>query len=263
MQRARTIAGIFALARKVHCNALMPNAAIGGPRRLRPAPAPPQATVSHGPPPLPTRRERTSQPPAPPASAPTAPRAPRLDDSTTKLPRQQGRARRARWFTLGLVVGAVVAIIARGEGPATLRDLREWSARTLRSLEHRADHRHHSDLGAPAEVVASVPALMRSSQSGEAPCPVDPSPDDPCAELLAPFLKTPTPAIPTIAFEDLPRVKAPVVARRHHASHSAPAAVASADADDSDDTTKKPQDMVSRAPVPIIAPEQTAENDLR
>jgi hypothetical protein len=174
--------------------------------------------------------------------------------------------RRGRWFALGLVVGAVSAVIVRGEGPATLHDLREWSARTLRSLEHRSERRPHTELGVPAETVASAPALTRSSHPDDAPCPVDPGPEDPCAELLAPFLK-PSPAsdVPTVAIESLPRVKPPVVARRHHPAHAAPApaAVASADADDDADTTKKLQDMVARAPVPIIAPEQTAENDVR
>jgi hypothetical protein len=253
---------------------LMSNAAISGPRRMRAVPA--QAPVSHGPPPLPTRRERASQQPPsqPPLPAPTAavravathlPGAPRLDDSTARVPRQGARTRRARWFTLGLAVGAIVAIVARGEGPATLHDLREWSARTLRSLEHRSDRRQHSALGAEAEVVASVPALIRSSPPGDAPCPVDPAPDDPCAELLAPFMKaSTTPDVPTVALESLPRVKPPVVvARRHHSSHAAPAAVASADANADDDTTAKLEELVARAPVPIIAPEQTADNDVR
>jgi hypothetical protein len=262
------------LARKVQCNILMSNAAISGPRRVRAVPV--QAPVSHGPPPLPTSRARANrQPPSQhPLPAPTAavrsvathvPGAPHLDDSTAKVPRQGSRTRRARWFTLGLVVGGIVAIVARGEGPATLHDLREWSARTLRSLEHRTDRRQHTDLGAQVESVASVPALMRSSRSPDAPCAVDPAPDDPCAELLAPFMKaSTTPDVPTVAFESLPRVKPPVVvARRHHSSHAAPAAVASADANADDDTTAKLEELVARAPVPIIAPEQTAENDVR
>jgi hypothetical protein len=251
----------------------MSNAAISGPRRLRAVPV--QAPVSHGPPPLPTSRARASQqPPAQhPLPAPTAavrsvaahvPGAPHLDDSTARVPRQVSRTRRARWFTLGLVVGAVVAIVARGEGPATLHDLREWSARTLRSLEHRTDRRQHTDVGAPAETLASVPALMRSSRSADAPCSVDPGPDDPCAELLAPFLKGSTTAdVPTVAFDSLPRVKPPVTARRHHAPHPAPAAAAPADADADDQTTARLEDLVAHAPVPIIAPEQTAENDVR
>jgi hypothetical protein len=251
----------------------MSNAAISGPRRVRAVPV--QAQVSHGPPPLPTSRARASrQPPSrPPLPAPTAsvrsvaahvPGAPHVDDSTAKAPRQVTRTRRARWFTLGLVVGAVVAIVVRGEGPATLHDLREWSARTLRSLEHRNDRRQHTDLGAQAETVASVPALMRSSRSADAPCPADPGPDDPCAELLAPFRNASTAAdVPTVAFESLPRVKPPVTARRHHAPHPSPAAAAPADGDADDDTTARLEDLVAHAPVPIIAPEQTAENDVR
>ncbi len=236
---------------------------------------PVQAPVRHGPPPLPSSRARANQqPPAQhPLPAPTAsvrsvaahvPGSPHLDDSTAKVPRQALRTRRARWFTLGLVVGAIVAIVARGEGPATLHDLREWSARTLRSLEHRTDRRQHSDVGAQAETVASVPALMRSSRSADAPCPVDPGPDDPCAELLAPFRNENTAAdVPTVAFESLPRVKPPATARRHHAPRPTPAAATPADADADDETTAKLEDLVAHAPVPIIAPEQTAENDVR
>jgi len=226
----------------------MANPALSGPRRARLAP--PQAPVL----PAPT-----------PSTRAIAVASSRLDDSGIR--RTSVGARRGRWFALGLVVGAITAVIVRGEGPATLHDLRDWSARTLRSLEHRSERRPHSDLGVSAEAVASAPALTRSSHPSDAPCPVDPSPDDPCAELLAPFLKSsPTPDVPTVAFESLPRVKPPVVARRHHPVHAAPApaAVASADADeDTADTTAKLEDMVAHAPVPIIAPEQTAENDVK
>ncbi len=251
----------------------MSNAAISGPRRVRAVPV--QAPVSHGPPPLPTSRVRANQQPPsqPPLPAPTpavrsvaahVPGAPHLDDSTARVPRQGSRTRRARWFTLGLVVGAVVAIVVRGEGPATLHDLREWSARTLRSLEHRTDRRQHTDLGAEVETVASVPALMRSSRAADAPCPVDPGPDDPCAELLAPFRNaSATVDVPTVAFESLPRVKPPVTARRHHVPRPTPSAAAPADGDADEETTARLEDLVAHAPVPIISPEQTAENDVR
>jgi len=39
--------------------------------------------------------------------------------------------------------------------------------------------------------------------------------------------------------------------------------VASADANADDETTAKLEELVARAPVPIIAPEQTADNDVR
>lgn len=182
---------------------------------------------------------------------------------------QAPRPTRGRWFLLGLVAGAVVTVVARGEGPATLHDLREWSARTLRSLEHRHERRPQSDAAALPPALAQTPAIARPSS--EAPCPMNPGPDDPCAELLAPF-QTATAAldVPTFPVESLPRVKHPAVARRHHA-RPAPAAIAPPSDDDAEDdaqsTTPAPapkrDELVAPERIPIVAPEQTAENDLR
>jgi hypothetical protein len=246
----------------------MPNAAISGPRRVRPVASP----VSHGPPPLPLARTTpmaTVPPPPPPQAVDTV--HTRAQAVTVRPPRP--RSRRGRWFALGLVTGAIAAVVARGEGPATLQDLREWSARTLRSLEHRSDYRPQTQASAQAPLLALAPTLVRPSRGGGAPCPVNPGPDDPCAELLAPFLAkaSDAPAIPTFSIESLPRVKPQVVARRHHA-HPAPAAVAQArpadgDADDDDDAQATPpppppksDDALAPERVPI---EQTAENDAR
>jgi hypothetical protein len=176
---------------------------------------------------------------------------------------------------LGLLAGLVVAVVARGEAPATLHDLREWSARALRSLEHHPDRRPHSEASAMEPVVAQAPAVARPSAAHEAPCPIDPGPGDPCAELLAPFMTKATAAldVPVFPVESLPRVKPPAIARRHH-SRPAPASLAPpapADGDDEDENdaksttpaaSPKSDDVVLPERVPIVAPEQTAENDL-
>jgi hypothetical protein len=193
------------------------------------------------------------------------------DAATVRPPRAPAvRPARGRWFALGLVTGAVVAVFARGEGPATLHDLREWSARTLRSLEHRPERRPQTESGAAAPVLAQASLVTRPAPTSEAPCSEDPGPGDPCAELLAPFLTKTTASldVPTYPVESLPRAKPPVVARRHR-GRPAPAP-APAD-DDSEDTARAttpapnpPHDeLVAPERIPIVAPEQTAENELR
>jgi hypothetical protein len=199
----------------------------------------------------------------------------RADATTVRPP--HSRTERGRWFLLGLVAGAIVAVVARGEGPATLRDLREWSARTLRSLEHHSERRPQSETSALAPVLAveQAPAPGRPARTSDAPCPVNPGPEDPCAELLAPFLTKTTAAldVPTFPVETLPRVKPVVAARRHHA-RPAPVAVAPRvddgadnDADAAQSTTPpappRRDDAIAPERIPIVAPEQTAENELR
>jgi hypothetical protein len=196
----------------------------------------------------------------------------RADATTVRPPRP--RSPRGLWFVLGLLAGLVVAVVARGEGPATLHDLREWSARALRSLAHHPDRRPHSEASATEPVVAQVPTVARPSATHEAPCPIDPGPEDPCAALLAPFMTKATAAIdvPVFPVESLPRVKPLVIARRHH-TRPAPAALAppaSADDDDEGDAKSttppappKSDDVALPERVPIVAPEQTAENDAR
>ncbi len=172
-----------------------------------------------------------------------------------------------------MLAGLVVAVVARGEGPATLHDLREWSARTLRSLEHRSERRPHSEVSAPAPAVALASAVARPSSLHEPPCPIDPAQGDPCAELLAPFMTKATAAVdvPVFPVDSLPRVKPPVIARRHHARPAAAAPVPSqpedADEDDARSTpapaSPKSDDVALPKRVPIVSSEQTAENDLR
>jgi hypothetical protein len=198
-------------------------------------------------------------------------KASRADATTVRPPRPSSP--RGRWFALGLLAGLAVAVVARGEVPATLHDLREWSARALRSLEHHPDRpRPHSEGSAMDPVVAQAPAVARPSATHEAPCPIDPGPGDPCAELLAPFQSKATASldVPIFPVESLPRVKPHVIARRHHTR--APAALAPptpADADEDDAKATMPpappksDDVVLPERIPIVAPEQTAENDLR
>ncbi len=184
-------------------------------------------------------------------------------------------AGRARWFLLGLAAGAVLAIAARGEGRATLHDLREWSAQALRSLERRPDHRPRSS------------APSRLAPPGDPPCSADTTAEGPCAELLAPFrearptLGSPTtPAVRTVPVESLPVARAPVVHRRH--ARPAPAllppgaptaptapiastpdtALAQQDDAPAKDAPTHPDVELPRHPGPFPA-ESTAENDLR
>ncbi len=217
------------------------------------------------PPPWPTATD-TDTAIAIPIAAPTS-----RDAATVRPARAPAvRPARARWFALGLVTGAVVAVFARGEGPATLHDLREWSARTLRSLEHHPELRPQTETGAAAPRLAQASPVTRPAPTSEAPCSVNPGPDDPCADLLAPFLTRETASldVPTYPVESLPRAKPPVVARRHR-GRPAPAP-APAD-DDSGDTARAttpapipPHDeLVAPERVPIVGPEETAENGLR
>lgn len=108
---------------------------------------------------------------------------------------------------LGIAFGASGAVFARGDSMSALHAMRAWGATALRSLER-----------SPAPPVASTPATAMvtvtantvrrtDARPKDAPCPVDPGPGDPCAELLAPFATH----VPTVSIDDLPRVKpAPV-----------------------------------------------------
>ena len=170
---------------------------------------------------------------------------------------------RVRWFVLGAVLGAVGALAARGEARATFLDLRQWSARELRKLEH---HPQSAVVAAPV-VVAAAPPTSAVPDTGE-PCTMNPAPGDPCAELLAPFLH-PAPQvaandIPWVRVEDLPRVHPPTVARRHHGRHAPMVAPVDppADADEAATPTPAPRPDYPIA-APATPPEQTAENDTR
>jgi hypothetical protein len=212
----------------------MANAAIAGPRRTKQAPPPPQvaAQAQRQLPPLdydePTRSAR-------PAARPP---------QVVTTPVKRGKAHRIRWFILGIAFGAVGAVVARGEAAQTLHDLRVWSARALRSLEH-------SSPPPPAKVQPSTaaPSAKPVALAIDAPCPMDPAAGDPCAELLAPFLDPTKAPVRTVSIDSLPRVKPPVIARHHRhvgpAAAPSPSPVASAPAeepvdppsDDDDDST--------------------------
>jgi hypothetical protein len=135
------------------------------------------------------------------------------------MPAKRNKSRRLRWFILGIAFGALGAMLARGE---TLHDLRVWSARALRSLERTAPP-------PPAKALPSTatPAPKPLALVIDAPCPMTPGPGDPCADLLAPFLDPPRPPVPTVSVDALPRVRPPVIARRHHHLAPAPAPAAS------------------------------------
>ncbi len=130
----------------------------------------------------------------------------------TAVPR---RSRRAGWFILGVALGALGAVWATGETGHTLRTARAWGGSALRSLEHKPA----STAPAPphASSVAAPPAMLESSK----PCPMEPSADDPCAALLAPFAsrdgsEASSIVVPTVPVEDLPRVKPPLAAAGPH-----------------------------------------------
>ena len=195
----------------------MPNVPIAGPRRARPPVLP---------------REPAARPAAPQAQSAPTPSAPGsarvlppLDyDESGRLSRPKalevtrpGRRRRSSrvlWFVLGIAFGAVAAVFARGDALGTLHAARAWGASTLRSLAHKAAPAATGSPYSMATVTATqapaVPAVAKFE-----PCPVEPGPGDPCAELLAPFAAN----VLTVSVDDLPKVKPPppvvVIARRH------------------------------------------------
>jgi hypothetical protein len=157
-------------------------------------------------------------------------------------PVRRGRSHRLRWFILGIALGALSAIVARGEAADTLHDLRVWSARALRSLESTAPPPAKTR---PSTVTASAKPVAMAT---DAPCPVDPGPGDPCdAELLAPFLDPPKPLVPTVSIDSLPRVRPPVIARRHRHVAPAPAATAADDSQDLPSDDDEPTSQVATA----------------
>lgn len=225
---------------------------IAGPRRARPAAAP--GPIAGAPAEAPSHPVPAQVVAAAPPSATAAPKA--------GAPRK--RPSRGRWFALGAIVGAVAALVARGEAKATLLDLRHWSARELRRLEHKPPT---SMIAQPVVVAAVVAPASQPVAGSDCPHAGAPAPGDPCAELLAPFARPQPLAVndlPLVRVEDLPRVHPPPVARRHHARHGvapvAPAADADADLDE-EQATPGPDDAVR--PGRARSMEQTAENDAR
>lgn len=226
----------------------MANAAIAGPRRSKQAPPPPQVVAQ------PTAQPARQLPPLD-YDEPTRNRQPAArPPQVVTTPAKRGKVHRFRWFILGIAFGAVGAVFARGEEAQTFHDLRVWSARALRSLERTAPpppaNTHPSTAAPSAKPVALVI---------DAPCPMDPAPGDPCAELLAPFLDAPKAPVPTVSIDALPRVKPPAVIARHHrlvAPAPAPAPVASTPAEEPlDPPTDDDDDDDSKGRV------TTAEND--
>jgi hypothetical protein len=237
----------------------MANAAIAGPRRSKQAPstAQPVARPIAQPAAQPAAQHARQLPPLdydePTGVAPrrAASQPPVRTGQVVTTPVKRGKVHRLRWFILGIAFGAVGAVFARGEAPQTFHDLRVWSARALRSLERTTPP--------PAKVQPSTtaPSAKPVAIAVDAPCPMDPGPGDPCAELLAPFVDPPKSAVPTVSIEALPRVKPPVIARhhRHFAPAPAPSPVASAPAEEPEPTDSPNDDDDSDGQV------TTAEND--
>jgi len=122
------------------------------------------------------------------------------------------RPHRARWFVLGIAFGAIGAVILTGDARSTIDGARAWGARALRSLERKAPPQGKS---APTTTATTDPVGTQAAWAhADAPCPMDPSGDDPCAELLAPFANQPAPpgAVPVVRVDDLPKVRPVVVA---------------------------------------------------
>ncbi len=231
----------------------MPNAPIAGPRRVKPTTppgAPPVTAVA-------TPAERaptTSHSPLP--AAPLGPgstrvlppldyddpgrgrRSQALEDTQPGQRRTEsrGRSNRMLWFALGIAFGAVAAVFARGDALGTLHAARAWGASALRSLEHKPAPAAPGSPSSLATETATSASAAFATAAKNAPCPVDPGPDDPCAELLAPFATS----IPTVNVDDLPAVAAEpavlpvaavvVVARRHPRPHAPPPSVTHAPA---------------------------------
>jgi hypothetical protein len=292
MQRARK----SRRARKLHRHPVaMPNVPIAGPRRVRPTTLPQEPSVEVAA----TRGQSAPTPSHPrPVAVPVGPGStralPPLDYDDTGRGRrpkeleatQPGRRRRSNrvlWFVLGIAFGAIAAVFARGDALGTLHAARAWGASALRSLEHKPAP---AASVAPYSMTATTATQTPSATAAEtgAPCPVDPGPGDPCAELLAPFASN----IPTVSVDDLPAVipMAPVVvvARRHgHGpapamAHAPPAPAAEESAEsrptpaginpDEDESQARPTKAVPTAAPPAERPvpaapveEKSARND--
>jgi len=263
-------------ARKVHWEGLaMPNAPIAGPRRLRPTTLPQESLVVV--PPVGPGSTRA----LPPLDYDDTGRGRRPKELEATQPGRRRRSNRVLWFVLGIAFGAVAAVFARGDAMGTLQAARAWGASTLRSMEHKpataASAAPYSMATMTAPLAPSAPAAAKN-----APCPVDPGPGDPCAELLAPFATN----IPTVNIDDLPNVVAVqavvVIARRHPrgpapaaATHTAPAEESAETAPssaginpDEDEPQARPTKVVPMAAPPAERPapappveEKSAKND--
>lgn len=233
----------------------MASAAIAGPRRTKQQPPPvsraagpaaaPQTQPPRRLPPLDYDEPTGLDPRRAGSARPSAPA------QIVTMPAKRGKVHRLRWFILGIAFGAVGAVFARGEAAQTLHDIRAWSAKALRSLERTAPP--------PAPKVqpsTAAPSAKPLSLAVDAPCPMNPGPGDPCADLLAPFVDPPKAAVPTVSIDALPRVKPPVIARhhRHVAPAAAPAPAPAATA--GDDMADPPSD--DEEPTSQVT---TAEND--
>jgi hypothetical protein len=239
MQPTRTITRAWKLHRKP---AIMATAPIAGPRRAR-SPVLVATAPRSTPPPLPQAAMPGHAPVAPLPPPPARPLPPLDYDQSGALkpqdePTQPGRrhkVHRVRWFVLGIAVGAVVAVFASGDARATFDAARAWGAHTLRSLERCPARAPHASGAAPSAMATAAEA--RWPKSAWEPCPVEPSGEDPCAELLAPFAGDPWMAgssPPLVSVDDLPRAKAPapvvVAVARRHPRPAAPAAPAASQA---------------------------------
>ena len=228
------------------------------------APATPQLSRAR-----PARPAHLALAATPPARPPPRPR------SVASPASPRAKPARVRWFLMGLGSGAILAIAARGEGPSTLHDLREWSAHTLRALEHHPEPPPQSVASPSAAALASVIPKGARPPAGEAPCGVGPGPQDPCAERLAPFpvKGRAAPELPTVAVESLPRARPAAPPRRPHPRAAPLAPTAVPDADEQDDAREAPPDLHRAGPGParpdddlpartrpLVAPEQTAAN---
>jgi hypothetical protein len=216
---------------------------IAGPRRGRPISSPP---------PLPAdvvakSTARSATPSAVPSSLPPARALVPLDYdevrpavATTAVAGAtvRRRSRRVGWFILGVAFGAMGAVGATGEMGHTLRTARAWGGTALRSLEHKPAAAPSQE--APQATTVSIPRVRMASSK---PCPMDPSEDDPCAALLAPFagaaVSEPGANVPTVPVEDLPQAKPPLAAVPARAHTRATATATSQSA--SPATTTEPQ----------------------
>jgi len=215
----------------------MPPVPIAGPRRPRSTAAPPQPSS------IAARTTATTATSASPGATSTAgaagrslvpldydemrsgaSRAPAAPAKVSGTPAAARRSRRVGWFVLGVAFGAVGAVWATGETGHTLKTARAWGGSALRSLERK-----------PAVTAPARPQSMNVTVAPDLttskPCPVDPSEDDPCAELLAPFGgpsggEAAAVSVPTVPVEDLPRVKPPVAVNPR--AHAAPASQSAA-----------------------------------
>ena len=174
---------------------------LAGPRRARPV----------SPPPPPTPRAPVTPPPVAPAAPASPPCAHCPRSTTTRPPARLLPTARPVWRRPSrdpAQVAPPALVHARDRVRCGRGGLRPWRHREHPALRPRLGRKRvaFARNGRPLPLRPSHLVddhghrVARTIAPKNAPCPMEPGPGDPCAELLAPF----TASVPTVNIEDLP-----------------------------------------------------------